>query len=248
MWLRVERILHEQIPRIDLEDVGAKRQLAPEYSASAYEAMVEEEYAIGNYIDSEDCSLKITAAQRDRMVHLIQGLHRKKGYRLETLFLAVSIADRYLSHRAEQGQRAPCAVLLAVTSLLLAAKLNESLKPAFVNMNRLLHSDFSVFVSKHDFLLLERDIVKSLEFSLQYVTPLAFLERLQRVFDLDLEETNSTSRYIATLAREYCLKMQRNATFLEFKPSQIAAAAITLAVKTHFDRKVINNVIGKENE
>ena len=112
-------------------------------------------------------------------------------------------------------------------------------------MNRLLHSDFNVLVSKRDFLLLESEIVRSLEFSFHHVSPLSFLERFQRVFELDQEKTDEASSYVGSLAREYCLKMQRDATFLQFKPSQIAAASITLAVKTHFEVKVMNRVMKK---
>ena len=97
---------------------------------------------------------------------------------------------------------------------MLAGKLNEAVKPAFINMNRLLHSDFNVLVSKRDFLLLESDIVRTLEFSMYHVSPLAFLERFQRVFDLDLEKTDEASRYVGSLARDFCLKMQRDAAFL----------------------------------
>ena len=39
-------------------------------------------------------------------------------------------------------------------------------------------------------------------------------------------------------ARELCVAAQREAIFLDYRPSQIAAASLTFAVKTHFDRKV----------
>jgi len=209
--------------------------------------MLADERAIGNYLEAQDCSLVMSADQRERMVTLIQGLHRKRGYRLETLFLAVSIADRYLRNLGGRGKRAPCLVLLAVTSLLLAAKLNEALRPAFINMNRLLHSDFGVFVKKQEFTDLESDILTSLEFSLQWVSPITFLERLQRVFGLDQEEADEASSYVGNLARKFCLKMQKDASFLQYKPSQMAAASLTLAVRTHFDRKVAKTLVGSRD-
>jgi len=39
-------------------------------------------------------------------------------------------------------------VLLAVASILLAAKLNQGIRPSFTNMNRLLNLDFNVLVKK----------------------------------------------------------------------------------------------------
>lgn len=37
------------------------------------------------------------------MVILIEDLHRHKGYKIDTLFLAVSVADRYLVNLAVEG-------------------------------------------------------------------------------------------------------------------------------------------------
>ena len=178
------------------------------------------------------------------MVHLIRELHRKKGYRLETLYLAVSIADRYLCYLRK---RAPCLVLLSVASLLLAAKLNEAMRPSFMHMNRLLHAEYNVFVRKDEFIALERDIVRSLQFSLQWVSPIAFLERFQRVFQLDREDKDEASFFVGELARDYCLVMLRNADFLQFRPSQIAAAAITMAIRTHYDTKFKDIILSKHD-
>ena len=68
------------------------------------------------------------------MVLLIEELHKIKGYRELTLFYAVNIADKYLATLASQGAPAPQIVTLAVVSLLLAVKLNESVGPNFGNM------------------------------------------------------------------------------------------------------------------
>ena len=46
-----------------------------------------------------------------------------KGYKDATFFLAVSIADRYIAHLTDQEHaEPPCRVILAVTCLLIAAK------------------------------------------------------------------------------------------------------------------------------
>ena len=57
--------------------------------------MLKKEYAIGNYINLET-PIKITQNQRRTLIALIEDLHLRKGYKEETLFIAVSIADRYL--------------------------------------------------------------------------------------------------------------------------------------------------------
>ena len=69
-----------------------------------------------------DTSLKTTTAHRKEMVRLIESLHCQKKYRVETLYLAVNIADRYLSILSEAGEAAPGLVLLSLTCLMIAAK------------------------------------------------------------------------------------------------------------------------------
>lgn len=84
--------------------------------------MLRDQITIGNYLDGQNFNLQISPGQRTRMVEIIQVLHKKKGYRLETEFLAVNIADRYLRNLSEENKRGPCLVLLALTSLIIAAK------------------------------------------------------------------------------------------------------------------------------
>ena len=43
MERRVQSILRQQLPPVDLEDMSQQRQFAPEYSAAAHKAMLKEE-------------------------------------------------------------------------------------------------------------------------------------------------------------------------------------------------------------
>ena len=96
-WLKV---LQKKVPTIDLVDISAevypfdsfKRQFAPEYSYAAYRTMLRKEYAIGDYLSNPNCSLKMTDYTRQQMVMLIEDLCALKQYRIETLYLSVSIA------------------------------------------------------------------------------------------------------------------------------------------------------------
>ena len=54
--------------------------------------MMRNEFPIGNYTGSNS----ISAQQRRKLISIIEVLHRRKGYKEETLFIAVSVADRYL--------------------------------------------------------------------------------------------------------------------------------------------------------
>ena len=58
--------------------------------------MLQQEFAVGDYISNPRCSLDISAFARQQMVRLIEDLAYIKHYKLETIFTAVSLADRYL--------------------------------------------------------------------------------------------------------------------------------------------------------
>lgn len=73
------------------------------------------------------------------MVALMEELHTTRGYQEQTLHVAVGIADRYLAYLAARGQKAPLLSHLTVISLLIAAKLNEPLIPAFQNMVKMIN-------------------------------------------------------------------------------------------------------------
>ena len=68
-WLK---LIQSKVPTIDLVDISAevfpynshKRQFAPEYSYSSYLTMLEQEYAIGDYIENPNISLKVKAYGR----------------------------------------------------------------------------------------------------------------------------------------------------------------------------------------
>lgn len=133
-------VLKSKLPQFDLEDSksnrttnqeSTRRQTAPEYSQHAYLSMLEGERAIGNYFKLPRNSLRITAQDRESMVSLIQELHRVKAYAEDTFYLAVSIADRYLTVLATQGKKSPNLIQLATISLLLAAKMYQHMNPCF---------------------------------------------------------------------------------------------------------------------
>ena len=54
-------------------------------------------------------------------------------------------------------------------------------------MRVLLKSQYDINVEKEDFLKLEKDLLVQLNFDLQYISPLSFLERFERLFNIDLK-------------------------------------------------------------
>jgi len=126
-------LISQSVPDIDLEDLDAeqaklslesqKRQFAPEYSQSAYDSMLMNEFAIGDYISLKDSSVNLNDSTRRHMVTLLEALNLEKDYKEETLFLATSLADRYLVNLAIFNEKPPCLIQLAIVCTLMSAKL-----------------------------------------------------------------------------------------------------------------------------
>ena len=77
-----------------------------------------------------------------------------KEYKLDTLFLAVSITDRYLAKLNFSSSRV-CFGSLAICCLLIAAKLMEPVVPNFNNMCRLLDKIGVVKIQKSNIIAYE---------------------------------------------------------------------------------------------
>ena len=95
--------------------------------------------------------------------------------------------------------------------MMLAAKLEQFEIPCFDVMHHFLNKSHGVGVTLGDFVKLEIKVLKALEFDLNYVSPLPFLERFLRIFRLDLEENEEQSRQIVKQARLFCVTALRNA-------------------------------------
>ena len=147
--------------------------------------MLDQEKAIGNYFALKSCQLRFPIAAREMMTQLIEELHTARGYREQTLHIAVGIADRYLAYLAKRGELAPLLSHLTVISLLMAAKISEPLIPAFENMVNMINGWEKGHVNKADLIKLEEKITNALEFDFEWTTPLHFVERFQRLYGLD---------------------------------------------------------------
>ena len=142
----------------------------------------------------------------------------------------MSIADRYLTVLATKGKKAPNLIQLATISILLAAKMYQHMNPCFDMMIERLPSLLREQVTREQLITLEELIIRALDFDLQHDGPLPFLERYQRVLGIDIESTNGFYYKIGYSARKLLRHMMHKATFLAYRPSQIAATAILVAI------------------
>lgn len=238
MALRWQQKVNQNVPPVDIADIRAekdllgegKRQFAPEYSQTSYLTAISQEFAIGDYINERNSTIKVSEEARRHMVTLLEELNRLKSYKEETFYLALSLADRYLMSLAMKMEKAPCLIRLAIVSTLMSAKLEQPISPSFNRMVRLVQDEWGVTVTKPELINLEEKIIRALDFSLHTVSPIVFLERYQRIFGVDREAADEEAAQVGGLARSLCRVMAGHSSFLRFKSSQVAASALLLAI------------------
>ena len=146
--------------------------------------------------------------------------------------MSVSIADNYLTKLAMTNQKAPCLVTLGVASLFLAAKLEQPKEPDLVTFLYYLEDKHNVLIKRSDLIDFESRLITELEFRIRFVTPFDFLSRFSRLLEIDAENyVGKSIEKIEGLALQFCRYMLINASFLPYKPQQIAAASLLLGMR-----------------
>ena len=117
---------------------------------------------------------EINERMRAILVDWLVEVHFKFKLRQETLFLTISIIDRFLSERIVTKQKLQ---LVGVTAMLLASKYEEIYAPEV--------RDF-IYISartytRDEILKMERIMLSTLGFSLSHPTPYSFLARYKKV-------------------------------------------------------------------
>ena len=112
----------------------------------------------------------------------------------------------------------------------MAAKMYQHMNPCFDMMIERLPNLLRKQVTREQCIVLEEQIIRALDFDLQNDGPLPFLERYQRVLQIDNERENKHFYKIGYSARKLLRHMMHKATFLSYRPSQIASTAILVAI------------------
>ena len=117
---------------------------------------------------------------------MIEDLYLCKQYEIETLFLAVSLSDRYIKKVLESGAKLPCLLTLTVICIHLAAKIEEHARPCLQNTIEIMKEKHSILLQKQAILNFEEKIIRMLEGDLRATSPIPFLERYVRLFGFDM--------------------------------------------------------------
>ena len=177
------------------------------------------ECAIGDYVSQPNNSIKVSEEVRLCMVTVIVEVHHIKEYKEETLYMATSLADRYLALLTILEQPSPCLIRLAFVCVLIAAKFEEPIQPSFNRMVRLIKTQYNFDTSREELVQLEHMIITLLDWDLHIVTPIFFLERFQRIFGVDRERTDLNDARVCQFARKMMRCMLLCSAYLRYKPS-----------------------------
>ena len=159
---------------------------------------------------------EINAKMRSILIDWLIDVHFKFGFTDETLFLTVSIIDRYIS--VSQITRSNFQ-LLGITALMIACKHEEIDLPKI--------DDF-IYITDHAYvksevLKMEYDILNKLNFSFLYPSPIKFFEYLSLHFNFD-KKMHMLGKY---LMESFLLDVKN----FKYKPSIISCSCAYIVMK-----------------
>ncbi|KAK7116742.1 hypothetical protein V1264_002371 [Littorina saxatilis] len=165
-----------------------------------------------HYLDGAD----ITGKMRSILVDWLCQVHHRFHLLQETLYLTVAIIDRYLQEKPVIRNKLQ---LVGVTAMLLASKYEEMFAPEVADFVYITDNAYS----KADIREMERDILRTLNFSFGKPLCLHFLRRNSKAGQVDATK-HTLAKYMMELTiTEYDM--------VHLPPSQIAAAALYLSIK-----------------
>ena len=136
-----------------------------------------------------------------------------------------------LMHLYNTGKRAPNLITLSITTLFIAAKMEQPQCPILENLVTVMKSRHDIEFKRREIIDLEASILVELNFDIRFISPHRFFERFQRVFDVDKEQDQELSQTVGHIGKTFLRYMLLSDKFTEFRPSQQAAAAIMHAIR-----------------
>ena len=158
---------------------------------------------------------EINAMMRAILVDWLVEVHMKFKLVPETLYLSISIIDRYCSQATVQRRKLQ---LVGVTALLLACKYEEIYPPEVRDCVYITDRAYT----RQDVLDMEQTIVKALEFKLTVPNGYPFLVRYLRITKASELARAAANYYMESTLQDY--------EFVQYRPSLVASAAVCLAL------------------
>jgi len=195
---------------------SADPQIPSEYLNEIYHNLIAEETHTApdpQYMRIQD---DINEKMRAILVDWLIEVHLKFKLLSETLFLTINIIDRYLSKKPLARSKLQ---LLGVTSLLIACKYEEIYAPDIRDFVYITDRAFS----KEEILIMEIDVLKSLEFNVTISSSYKFFELIFLYFNLP-EKDICLGRFLLEI---FLLDNRIN----KYNPSLVACTVVYMVMK-----------------
>lgn len=172
----------------------------------------------------------INARMRAILIDWLVEVHNKSCFAPETLFLCVSIIDRYCSKVDVLKSKLQ---LIGITALLVASK-HKEIHP-FEVRDCVYITDRAY--NQQEVLDMEQDILKVLDWEISVPTAVLFLDRFLCLTNASELTKHAATYYLERTLQEHC--------FLQFRPSVVTASAVILALNNP-DIRVIEKDLDTE--
>lgn len=214
----VEAFSAQQLASVDDidRDDHTNPQLVSEYVNDIYKYMLrlEREFQVrGNYMDNQE----VNARMRSILVDWLVQVHLRFHLLQETLFLTVSILDRFLQEQPVSRNKLQ---LVGVTAMFIASKYEEMYAPEIGDFVYITDGAYT----KAQIRLMECLMLKTLDFSLGKPLCLHFLRRNSKAGCVDAVR-HTLAKYLMELTLQ-------DYDFVQYHPSEIAASALYVSIKT----------------
>ncbi|XP_066948193.1 G2/mitotic-specific cyclin-A [Macrobrachium rosenbergii] len=204
------------------EDVLKKRSEdiydVPEYAEDIYKYLRQAEVFHKPRVNYMAKQTDITASMRWILVDWLVEVAEEYTLHTETLYLAVSYIDRFLSHMSVKKDKLQ---LVGTTAMFIAAKYEEIYPPDVSQFAYITDNTYKV----GQILRMEHLILKVLSFDMAVPTANVFVNKFARMCKAP-EETLHLALFLAEITMLDC------DPFLRYLPSMIAASSVALANHT----------------
>ncbi|KAK7033083.1 cyclin N-terminal domain-containing protein [Favolaschia claudopus] len=193
---------------VDIYDTN----MVSEYAEDIFEYMNDLEDQMMPNADYMSHQNEITWAMRQTLVDWLLQVHLRYHMLPETLWIAINIVDRFLTHRAVSLIKLQ---LVGITAMFIAAKYEEILAPSVEEFVYMAENGYS----KEEILKGERIMLQTLEFRIShYCSPYSWMRKISKADDYDIQ-TRTLSKFLTEVTLlDY--------KFLRAKPSLIAAVGM----------------------
>ncbi|XP_051149956.1 putative cyclin-A3-1 isoform X2 [Andrographis paniculata] len=212
----------ESSPKIDEDGGGDDPQICGAYASDIYDYLREMEMEpkrrpLPDYLGV--IQKDVTANMRGILVDWLVEVAEEYKLLSETLYLAVSYLDKFLSANVISRQKLQ---LLGVSSMLIAAKYEEITPPHVKDFCYITDNTYT----KEEVVKMEADVLKSLNFEMGNPNVKTFLRRFTKIAQDDFKRCSLQFEFLACYLAELSLL---DYACVKFLPSTIAASVIFLA-------------------